>query len=350
MFDTTDGQQGNASLDIGRHAAEIAVAGESSDSLLPCALPVEHVPRRPLGFADWSGIALCLLLAGVVLYRALFVGPTGVSSSDDARDITARFPPVAPTILISIDGFRHDYIDRTDKNGDFIAPTLREIRQRGVSAGIGMQPVMPSLTFPNHNSLVTGLFPESSKIVSNTMYSPRTGRWWHMSEDDPSWWGGEPIWVTLRRTPRRGIQNTSSEEMTNGNSSRNMSATSNYTTGVVFWPGSSVEGRRPNIYSTYNGSTSYSARVSRVISLLSGTALDLNGQRADFVAVYFEGVDHAGHEHGTRSPQLTAEIAKVDASIAEIWRQAPGVNLIVVSDHGSTFLFLEILDPDRNSP
>lgn len=86
--------------------------------------------------------------------------------------------------LISIDGFRFDYIDRrwraasvnesqygnegrARKHGAFIAPNLRHLAGKGCFSS--MQPVFPSKTFPNHNSIATGLFPAYSGIVGNTM-------------------------------------------------------------------------------------------------------------------------------------------------------------------------------------
>jgi predicted AlkP superfamily pyrophosphatase or phosphodiesterase len=314
------------------------IACETSQALLPESRRLKGPANRHLGVVDWAAILLCLLISVAVAYLSLFAGASAdAGANQSVDDISSRFPPVAQTVLVSIDGFRHDYIDRTNEHGAFIAPTLRKILSQGVSAVRGMQPVMPSVTFPNHNSLVTGLFPESSRIVANTMYNPRTNQWWHMSDDDPSWWGGEPIWVTLQRTKRRGKASPILDDQADAKFGGGVtSSSSNYTTASVFWPGSTVEGRRPNIWSTYNNSISYDDRVARVLSLLSGTAPDWRGQRADFVAVYFEGVDHAGHEYGTTSPELAAEIARVDASIAELWRQVPGINLIVVSDHGST--------------
>jgi predicted AlkP superfamily pyrophosphatase or phosphodiesterase len=212
-------------------------------------------------------------------------------------------------VLISIDGFRHDYFDRRRRpGGEYAAPTLRRLAGAGVHAT--MQPVFPSKTFPNHASLATGLLPESSGIVGNTMYNTESGRWFHTSENDPGWWRGEPIWTTLARTAGR-------------------------TTATVFWPGSAVAGRRAAAYWVYNASVPYGARVTRCLSLLSGSAPDLPaGRPADFVTLYFEGVDHAGHRHGPEAPEVADAIADVDASIAALLAAAPKLNFVIVSDHG----------------
>lgn len=246
---------------------------------------------------------------------------------------------VAPTVLISIDGFRHDYLERKDSNGRWLAPNLRALANRGVRAMPGMQPVMPTKTFPNHWSLVTGLYPESHEIVGNTMYSTETKQWFHVSTKDPTWWGGEPIWKTLRRTPRL-IRHANGDvgPVVQGNQSDG--GTANYTTATVFWVGSDVDTMLPDAFWHYNKSITYEQRVDRVIELLSGKATDLGvGRPAQFVTLYFQLVDTMGHMHGPNSAEVNNEIVEVDKSIGELVqklnRSIPvPVNLIVVSDHG----------------
>jgi hypothetical protein len=164
--------------------------------------------------------------------------------------------------------------------------------------------------FPNHQAIATGLYAESSGIVSYTMHDPSTGQWFHVSSRDPAWWLCEPVRTTLRKFNR--------------------------TTRTVFWPGSDVKGRAADVFWAYNGSVPYVDRVARVVSLLEGTAQDLLplGRKADFVPMYLEGVDHACHQHGPGSPEVSNGIAHADASISELLKLAPGINLIVVSDKG----------------
>ncbi|PXF49534.1 Bis(5'-adenosyl)-triphosphatase enpp4 [Gracilariopsis chorda] len=242
------------------------------------------------------------------------------SSTEAVHDLTT------PTVLISIDGFRLEYFSRKE-NGEYLAPTLRSIAKEGVYAPDGMQPVMPSKTWPNHWTLVTGLFPESHGIVGNTMYDPKAQRWFHHDVDHPSWWKGEPIWQTLMRSAKPSSVNESVEEA------------QNYTTGCVFWPGSSVVKHRPNVFWKYDESVPYTRRVNRAIELLTGGASDL-GRKADFVTVYFEGVDHAGHMHGPNSREVNKEIKSVDDSLKALLDKLENAglqhNLVVVSDHGMT--------------
>jgi predicted AlkP superfamily pyrophosphatase or phosphodiesterase len=81
----------------------------------------------------------------------------------------AKREPIAdPVILISIDGFRADYLDRG------VTPTLASLAASGVRAD-ALRPSFPTLTFPNHYTLVTGLYPDHHGIVDNRMTDPATG-------------------------------------------------------------------------------------------------------------------------------------------------------------------------------
>ena len=225
-------------------------------------------------------------------------------------------------VLISIDGFRWDYLDRAEVE----APTLRRLVTEGVRAE-RLVPVYPTKTFPNHYSLVTGLHPEAHGIVNNTMYDPGlpnseggAGRFALSDRDavtDPRWWGGEPIWVTAER---QGVR-----------------------TGTVSWPGSeaAIGGVRPTDWLVYDGDRPYAARVD---SALTWRGADRRGadRPARFVTLYFEGVDTAGHIHGPDAPETAAAIEEVDAALALLVEglEARGLldrtDLVVVSDHGMT--------------
>ena len=213
-------------------------------------------------------------------------------------------------ILVSIDGFRHDYLDREDAR----APTLREIADAGVRAD-GMVPVYPSVTLPNHWSLVTGLHPERHGIVGNQMRDAE-GRAFEgirkKGDGDPRWWGGEPIWV---RAERQGLR-----------------------AGTVFWPGSHAT--QPSLWRPYDASVSYEARVDTALAWLELP----QEARPQFVTLYFEGVDSAGHEYGPDAPQTARAIEDVDRALARLraglrarglWRTT---DLVIVSDHGMTGL------------
>jgi predicted AlkP superfamily pyrophosphatase or phosphodiesterase len=211
-------------------------------------------------------------------------------------------------ILISIDGFRPDYLDRG------VTPALNALKADGAFAV--MRPSFPSVTFPNHYTLVTGLHPDRHGIVGNTMIDAELGRFSlgnAAAVTDGDWWDeGEPIWVTAERA---GL-----------------------TTGTMFWPGSEAEidGVRPSHWAPFDQSMPGDVRVARVLGWL-----DLPGeQRPDLATLYFDIVDTAGHHHGPAAPETTQAVASVDASIARLVAglEARGLadrtTLVVVSDHG----------------
>lgn len=246
---------------------------------------------------------LRLLLVLVWLLLAV-----GCASTPPAPPPAARVDPV---ILISIDGFRPDYLDRG------VTPTLNAIAADGVRAE-AMKPAFPSLTFPNHYTLVTGLYPDHHGIVNNRMTDPANGARFVYNDpkttSDPAWWGGEPIWVAAEK---HGLH-----------------------AATVFWPGSDVAiaGTRPSHWLPFDGRMKPDARVDQLL-----TWMDLpEAERATFYTLYFEQVDHAAHEEGPDSAAVGKALREVDAALARLVeglkrRGLDGrVNLVIVSDHGGT--------------
>jgi predicted AlkP superfamily pyrophosphatase or phosphodiesterase len=209
-----------------------------------------------------------------------------------------------PLILISIDGFRWDYLDRR------LSPNLSALAAGGVRAQ-RMIPSFPSVTFPNHYTLVTGLYPDHHGIVNNTFEDARMAGVFRMSSKEEGWWDeATPIWTTAEQ---HGIH-----------------------AGVMFWPGSEapIRGVRPSRWKTYDIGFPADARVDTVLGWL-----DLpQAERPGFLTLYFERVDSAGHAFGPDSPQVDQAIAAVDAAIGRLVAglKARGIaaDLIVVADHG----------------
>ena len=220
-----------------------------------------------------------------------------------------------PLILISIDGFRADYIDRG------VTPNLKALADEGAYAA--MRPSFPSLTFPNHYTLVTGRRPDETGIVANTMRDPRRpGVTFKMADAaqvrDGFWWRAAlPMWDSVVRAGGRSA--------------------------VEFWPGSEaeVDGLRPTYYNPYDGKVSNAARVDQVLKWLDLPA----SKRPQALLLYFDEVDHAGHSYGPDSPEVDAAIAHVDAAIGRLRAglKARGIdpNLIVVADHGMAGIALD---------
>lgn len=227
----------------------------------------------------------------------------------DARTETANaHPPLL--ILVSIDGFRADYF------GLGLTPTLAALAREGARVE-AMRPAFPTLTFPNHYTLVTGLHPDHHGIVNNTMRDPGSHeRFTHANRDavqNAFWWNdAQPIWNSVREAGLRSA--------------------------TMFWPGSEapVRGHYPHYWLPFDMTMAPEARVAQVLEWL-----DLPPrERPDFVTLYFDAVDHVGHTTGPDSPETHAELARTDTALAQLvaglkhrglWEKT---NLVVVSDHG----------------
>lgn len=234
----------------------------------------------------------------------------GTAPSPGPAPVAAARDNDQAVVLVSLDAFRWDYLDRP------AAKNIRALAARGVRAE-RMIPSFPSLTFPNHYTLVTGLYPEHHGIVSNTMRDSVLGNF-RISDSiavtDARWWGGEPLWVTAERQGRQA--------------------------GAVFWPGSeaAIEGVRPSRWMKFDDKFSNSARVDSVLTWLTLP----DGKAMSLVTLYYSDVDHAGHATGPATPAVDSAIAMVDSMVGLLMKgiEAHGltgrVNLIVLADHGMT--------------
>lgn len=212
-------------------------------------------------------------------------------------------------ILVSIDGWRWDYLDR------YAPPTLAALAARGVRAE-GLVPVFPSKTFPNHYSIVTGQYPQRHGIVSNSMVDPALPGRFSLSnrevQQDTRWWGGEPLWITAERQGQ--------------------------TAATMFWPGSDAEiaGRRPTHWRTYEHDLPNQARVDQLLSWLQQP----DRTRPTFLTLYVSTIDMAGHDEGPESPEMRTAIQEIDAVVARLLAGVETVGLavrthfVIVSDHG----------------
>lgn len=225
----------------------------------------------------------------------------------------ATLPPrsPAPVLLISMDGFRWDYLALHPNE----TPHLRQLAQAGVQAQ-GLLPVFPSNTFPNHYAIVTGLYPSHSGIVNNHMFDASRGEFFHYnqphSSHDGSWWGGEPIWITAVKQGR--------------------------TSACSFWPGSEAEIK--GVHATWWKAYDYSIPFERRLDELVGWLKLPPDKRPVVTTFYLEETNAAGHTYGPDSPELATTVKQMDDRIGAIMNRfaAEGitVNFVVVSDHGMT--------------
>jgi len=227
-------------------------------------------------------------------------------------------------VLVSLDGFRYDYAKK------YGAKHLLAIAARGASVPDGMIPSYPSLTFPNHYTLVTGLYPEHHGIVGNQFYDPeRKERYSYtdpMTNGDGSWYGGTPLWSLAEKQGMRSA--------------------------CFYWPGSEAEiaGERPTYYLHFDNKFPDDKRIDQVIAWLRLPT----DQRPHFITLYYSNVDHAGHEFGPDSPQTAEAVRHVDELMGTLEvdlkaLQLP-VDLIIVSDHGMEKIQGGWIDLDKYAP
>lgn len=210
-------------------------------------------------------------------------------------------------LLISADGFRYDYAVK------YNARHLLELAGRGVQAS-SMLPSFPSLTFPNHYTIATGLYPAHHGLVDNNFYDPARDRKYSMSNRkevyDSSWYGGTPLWVLAEQ-----------QQM--------LSAS-------FYWVGSEVaiKGIRPTYYYYYSEKIPIGERIAAVKKWLQLPP----ERRPHFISFYFPEVDHEGHDYGPDSKEVEEAVHFVDNSIGQLQAMldslALPVNVIFLSDHG----------------
>jgi predicted AlkP superfamily pyrophosphatase or phosphodiesterase len=210
-------------------------------------------------------------------------------------------------ILVSIDGFRHDYARK------YNAKNILKLAEMGVQAEY-MIPSFPSLTFPNHYTIVTGKYPANHGILGNSFYDRDKGTTYKIGKKeivgDGSWYGGEPIWVLAEKN--------------------------NIKSASYFWVGSEAEikGHRPSYFYIYDGKTTHKAKLDQLQEWLAMS----EDKRPRFITLYFPEVDHEGHHHGPDSDEVKAAVEEIDHTIGQIMQlmknSGLAVNIIVTSDHG----------------
>jgi alkaline phosphatase D len=248
---------------------------------------------------------LALVLSGLALSQGRPAVPVVVTQHGDNAPAQQSKPYV---ILVSLDGFRFDYAQR------YGARNLQALARRGANTPQGMIPVYPSVTFPNHYSIVTGLYPDNHGIVGNSFYDPRRRQRFvytdRSTSAEGSWYGGVPLWVLAERQGMRAA--------------------------CFFWPGSeaAIGSVRPTYTVLYDPRIPNERRVDQVISWLRLPP----EKRPHFITLYLGDVDSAGHQTGTDSPETARAVRRLDAVIARLTAAIAllhlPVNLVVVSDHG----------------
>jgi predicted AlkP superfamily pyrophosphatase or phosphodiesterase len=236
-----------------------------------------------------------------ITFLLLVASTSLVAAQQPIRD----FKPTV--ILISLDGFRYDYLDK------YNPPTLTALAKDGVRAK-WMIPSFPTKTFPNHYTIVTGLYPSHHGIVENNVYD--FGQVFRMDDRpqvrDPKWWWGEPIWVTAEKQGQLA---------------------SSY-----FWPGSEAKimDTWATYWRSYNGRVPNTMRIDELLRYLDEPA----NIRPTMLVTYFSTTDDVGHEFGPDAVETKYAVFEVDMYIRRLMDGLKArkidnkVNVIIVADHG----------------
>lgn len=227
--------------------------------------------------------------------------------------LAAGVEAAPPLLVVGVDGFRHDWFERS--------PVLKSLAKEGVRVR-RMEPVFPSTTFPNFHSMSTGLLPERHGMAAMEFIEPSTGERFSYRKNarEGKWFQGKPFWEIAED---HGIR-----------------------TATFFWVGTDagINGRFPGSYRQYDPTVQHREKLD--------TALGWLQEGYGLVVVYFADVDSAGHAHGPDAPEVAEAIEKVDRTLGQLIAGAravrPGVNVLVVSDHGMSAVE-RVLDLSREA-
>jgi predicted AlkP superfamily pyrophosphatase or phosphodiesterase len=244
--------------------------------------------------------------------------------------------PAPIVVMISVDGLRPDYVTAADKHGLKI-PALRRFVTEGAYAE-GVEGVIPTVTYPSHTTLITGVWPAKHGILANTIFEPlRTGPsvWYWYAEDIrvPTLWDS--------------------------------AARAGWATASIQWPVSVGARVTWNIPEYWRGSAAEDAKLRRAVStpgLLAELEAELGPyphaleaeddeargrfaarllekKRPALLTLHLIALDHTQHETRPFSAETFAVLERLDAVVARLRetaeRLAPGrVFFAIVSDHG----------------
>jgi len=250
-------------------------------------------------------ISKFILILGMIILSSCSSGNSVISKLTTNSKSALEKPYV---ILISLDGFRWDYIER------FNPPNLSQFINNGVKAE-ALIPSFPSKTYPNHYTIATGMYPDHHGIVGNSFYNYKKNLTYEIRNremvEDGTYYGGSPIWVQADKA--------------------NLVSASYFFVGTE----ASIQGIRPTYYYNYNGSVKNSARVQQTLNWLSLPAK----KRPHLITLYFSDMDDVGHKYGpNNNEELKKALFDLDRDLGVLFEETKAtelpINIIVVSDHG----------------
>ncbi|KAH6779073.1 Alkaline-phosphatase-like family protein [Perilla frutescens var. hirtella] len=309
----------NNSIPISTKEVEDDLRASSSAALLSAThhhSSSSHSPKKTAA-ATFVFISLVIstavALSAAVAFAFLFFSASPPSSrvhldatAELSRPLSKLKHPVV--LIVSSDGFRFGYQYKTH------LPNINRLINNGTEAQRGLIPVFPTLTFPNHYSIATGLYPAYHGIINNYFTDPVTGEKFNMGSHEPEWWLGESLWETV--------------------SNQGLKAS------TYFWPGSEVKKGSwdcPKHYCMpYNESVPFEERVDTVLNYFDLPSDDI----PSFMTLYFEDPDHQGHKYGPDDVRITEAVVEIDTLMGRLIRGLEergifeDVNIIMLGDHG----------------
>jgi predicted AlkP superfamily pyrophosphatase or phosphodiesterase len=256
------------------------------------------------------------IVYGIILIICICTLPSCKSNSNvtgSTPTINSKASLEKPyVILISLDGFRWDYVEK------YQPPHLSTFINNGVKAQ-SLIPSFPSKTFPNHYTIATGMYPDQHGIIGNSFYSNEKKVTYNIGNremvEDGTFYGGDPIWVQAERA--------------------------HMVSASYFFVGSeaAIQGIRPSYYEIYDGKIENQKRVTQVIDWLGLP----KKRRPHLITMYFSDMDDTGHKYGPRNDEeLKKALFDLDENLGTLFKEAEAtglpINIIIVSDHGMTEL------------
>ncbi|MFK7935496.1 MAG: ectonucleotide pyrophosphatase/phosphodiesterase [Saprospiraceae bacterium] len=249
-----------------------------------------------------------LLVTVIILYCACQQKTMEPLNSEEVETNSVEAQTKPYVILISLDGFRWDYVER------FAPPNLKRFIENGAQAE-SLIPSYPTKTFPNHYTLATGMYPDKHGILGNRFYHYEKDAIYSIGDpttmEDGTFYGGLPIWLAAKQA--------------------------GMVTASYFFVGSEadIQGMRPTYYYPYNGSVPNEERVAQALRWLQLP----EAERPHFMTLYFSDVDNIGHSLGPNNEERLQEtIMGIDENLGKLFNGIEQLNLpiniVVVSDHG----------------
>jgi predicted AlkP superfamily pyrophosphatase or phosphodiesterase len=211
-------------------------------------------------------------------------------------------------LLISLDGFRWDYLEK------YQPPNLDAFVKEGVRSE-ALIPAYPTKTFPNHYSIVTGMYPDNHGILSNSFYSHEQEKLYDYKNvetaTDGKFYKGSPIWLEANKA--------------------------NMVTASYFFVGSEadIQGIHPTYYHAYDSKQKNKERIAQAINWLKMP----ENERPHLITMYFADMDKAGHDYGPGNEEKIKEtLYALDNHLGQLFKGVADtglpVNIVIVSDHG----------------